>query len=117
VDSAYQHGLSLFNSGRFYDAHEVLEDVWRATAGPEKLFLQGLVQAADGLHHHSTGNLEGARSLLARAYRNLSPYPDSFGGIDLAALRQSLATWRLALERGAPLPPLPRITTAGPPQC
>ncbi|MGE0407317.1 MAG: DUF309 domain-containing protein, partial [Candidatus Korobacteraceae bacterium] len=25
-----RHGITLFNRGEFYDAHEVLEDVWRA---------------------------------------------------------------------------------------
>ncbi len=109
-DAAYQHGLNLFNAGNFFDAHEVLEDVWRATEGPEKNFLQGLIQAAVALHHHSQKNAEGARSVLARALRNLEPYPDFYGAIDLASLRRSLQQWRVALESNSPLPPLPRIS-------
>src|SRR5205807_8005555 len=67
----YWTGIELFNDSRFFDAHEVLEDVWRETSGPEKSFLQGLVQLAVALHHHSTGNSLGAGSLLTKAHRNL----------------------------------------------
>ena len=108
-DPAYKHGLQLFNRGEFFDAHEVLEDVWRAAPAGEKKFLQGLIQVAVGLHHHSRGNLEGARSLLARAHRNLSAYPGRYGGINLAALRAHVQQWVVALEGGKTLPAPPHI--------
>ena len=106
---AYRRGLELFNRGEFFDAHEVLEDVWRAAPPPEKKFLQGLIQVAVGLHHHSRGNMAGARSLLARAHRNLSAYPARHGEIDLAGLRAQVEHWVEALEHGRSAPALPRI--------
>ncbi len=110
VDSArFREGIELFNSGEFFEAHEVLEDVWCAAPAAEKRFLQGLIQVAVALHHHSKENRVGARSLLARARRNLSGYPDEFGGIFLKPLLKSLAEWQEALEDGKPTPPLPRI--------
>jgi len=105
----FLRGVRLFNSAQFFEAHEVLEDVWRVAPNAEKKFLQGLIQVAVALHHHSTGNRVGARSLLARSRRNLSGYPDAFGGIDLKPLLKSLARWQEALEDGRPTPPLPRI--------
>src|SRR5438874_12872865 len=73
VDSArFREGIKLFNSGEFFEAHEVLEDVWCAAPAAEKRFLQGLIQVAVALHHHSKENRVGARSLLARARCNLS---------------------------------------------
>ena len=54
----YRRGIRHFNAREFYDAHEVWEDVWRESQGMEKRFLQGLIQAAVALHHHSTGNVE-----------------------------------------------------------
>ena len=66
------HGLKLFNRADFFDAHEVLEDIWRAAFGPEKKFLQGLIQVAVALYHHGNGNMIGARSVLRRGFRNLS---------------------------------------------
>lgn len=109
--AAYQRGLALFNAEKFFDAHEVLEDVWRATEGPEKNFLQGLIQAAVALHHYSQQNSEGARSVLMRALQNLAPYPDSYGGIDVTALRAVLEQWRRALEGNFAPPAVPKISS------
>jgi uncharacterized protein len=105
----FKRGIELFNRGEFFDAHEVLEDVWRAAPDEEKKFLQGLIQAAVGLHHHSTGNKVGARSLLARADKNLSIYKEGFGGVKLAALRTRLTEWIRALDDSRPAPAVPRI--------
>jgi uncharacterized protein len=107
--AAYCRGLKLFDQGEFFEAHEVLEDVWRAAPQPERLFLQGLIQVAVGLHHHSRGNLVGCRSLLARARRNLAGYPTPYRGLDLASLLLTLDQWRAALESGDRTPPLPRL--------
>ena len=100
-EEGYQRGIELFNQRHFYDAHEVWEDVWRESRGPEKKFLQGLIQVAVALHHHSTGNLVGARSLLERARKNLITYPGKFDGIDLGSLLQGMETWRDAVACGS----------------
>src|SRR5260370_13129239 len=112
----YRRGIALFNSGRFYDAHEVLEDAWRENSGPEKLFLQGLIQVAVGLHHLSTGNDVGALSLLARAERNLSQYPEVYCGIELERFRDAVSDFRVSITRDPGVtsqahtrPVLPRI--------
>jgi hypothetical protein len=83
--------------------------VWRAAPAEQKKFLQGLIQVAVALHHHSRGNLDGARSLLARAQRNLSDYPESYAGLNLAGIRTIIAQCQSALHAAAPLPPF-RIT-------
>lgn len=107
----FRRGINLFNLADFFDAHEVWEDVWRAAPDGEKKFLQGLIQIAVGLHHYSTGNHLGAQSLLARACRNLAPYPQDFGGIDLSALRRAVEDFRQTLPDGPQVRPLPRIKT------
>ena len=108
-EDGFRRGIELFNKGEFFDAHEVLEDVWRAAPGPEKKFLQGLTQIAVGLHHHSRGNVIGARSSLARGSKNLSPYAEHHSGIHVAELRAAVAAWSAALENGAAVPSHPRI--------
>ena len=105
----YRRGIRLFNHRHYYDAHEVWEDVWREERGPEKKFLQGLIQVAVALHHHSTGNAVGACSLLGRARKNLVGYPEEFGGIRLTDLLASIELWRDALLSGAAAPEFPRI--------
>ncbi len=108
-NNLYYRAVGLFNNAEFFEAHETWEDVWRAAGPPEKQFLQGLIQVAVAFHHYSKGNLAGARSLLARGHKNLSGYPDDFGGIQLGELMKSVAQWRQALEDGTPVPQLPRI--------
>ena len=108
-ETAYRCGIRLFNAGEFFAAHEVLEDVWRAAPREERAFLQGLIQIAVALHHHSRGNLAGAASLLARGEQNLSGYPDRYGGLDLGRLRRDVARWRAALAEQQSPPPLPQL--------
>ena len=74
----YLRGITLFNQADFFDAHEVLEDVWRAAPPENKKFLQGLIQVAVAFHHYSTGNRVGMRSVLERAIRNLSEPSGTF---------------------------------------
>ena len=105
----FRRGIALFNQARFFDAHEVLEDVWRPARGRRRRFLQALIQVAVALHHHSRGNLTGARSLLARGGNTLAPYPSVYAGLDLRRLRASLDAWRAALSEDRPPPPLPRL--------
>jgi len=110
VDSAlYREGIERFNHAAFFEAHEILEDAWRAAPAAEKKFLQGLIQVAVALYHYGNGNSVGARSVLRRAFRNLSRYPENFGGINSALLLRSILAWQCALDGGAPVPPLPTI--------
>jgi len=110
MDAAgYQRGIRLFNEREFYDAHEVWEDVWRESSGLEKKFLQGLIQAAVALHHHSTGNLVGAGSLMERARRTLAGCPAEFCGIRVPELVEELGKWHAAVVRGENAPAHPLI--------
>ena len=111
-DPHYRHGIELFNAGRFFDAHEELEDAWRVAAEDDRLFLQGLTQAAVGLHHHSCGNRTGACSVLERARGNLGGYPARYAGIRVEELRQALGAFSAALLACEAAPPVPRIEWA-----
>ena len=104
-------GLDLFNRACFFDAHEVLEDIWRSLPRerPSRRHLQGMVQLAVAFHHESKGNLVGARSVLHRALRNLSGADTSFPDLDLARLRADLADWQNYLDGAAPRPQSPQI--------
>ena len=115
-----QHGLRMFNAANFFGAHEALEDVWREAPRHSRLrrHLQGLVQVAVALHHQSTGNCAGARSVLERALRNLQGAEESLPNLDLERLRTDLGAWREFLAQtpmldGAQPPRLPQLTLRG----
>jgi len=105
--NALARGIALFNQAEFFEAHEVLEEVWRAAPPEEKKFLQGVVQVAVAFHHYSTGNLAGMRSVMERAMRNLACYREDFACLDLPPLMRSLMNWKDALDKRQPIPPLP----------
>ncbi len=105
----FLRAVHYFNHAEFFEAHEAWEDIWREASQPEKRFLQGLIQVAVALHHYSTGNVVGAKSLLPRACRNLQDCPDDFRGIDIRGLLRSLARWQNALAESERAPALPRL--------
>ncbi len=91
-------GAALFNAGLFFECHEYLEGAWKANRGPEKDFYHGLIQVAAAFYHYEKRNRHGARTLLAKGLRRLEPYPPKYMGIDLGALRKTLALWMSAFE-------------------
>ena len=84
-------GLRCYRSREFFAAHEHWESVWLATKGPEKAFLQALIQLAAALHHIQRGNPRGAASLLRSALQRLEPHPLLFGGIAVSSLAKKFA--------------------------
>lgn len=112
----FNRGLNLFNRAHFFDAHEILEDVWRSLPRdrPLRRHLQGMVQLAVAFHHESKGNHVGARSVLERAIRNLNGADSSFPDLDLDRLRAELADWQKHLAGRAPRPKPPQIAKREP---
>ncbi|MHB8539742.1 MAG: DUF309 domain-containing protein [Candidatus Acidiferrales bacterium] len=110
-DAKFRQGIILFNSREFFKAHEVWEELWLVAVGPDKMFLQGLIQLAAASHHDSRGNREGTKSLLEAAMKKLEKYPDKFRGVNLHTLRGAANSWIAALVRGENAVPnsLPRI--------
>ena len=98
ASSDLQRGLALFNAGLFFECHELLEDLWRATSGPDKDFYHGVVQVAAAFYHYEKHNRHGAVTLLTKGRDKLAPYPSSYLGVDVAAFRKSLEPWAVMFE-------------------
>jgi uncharacterized protein len=100
-DRALAEFAALYGAGRYFDAHEALEAVWRRSDALPMRFLQGLIQWSVAFEHHRRGNAHGALTLLDRALSNLRDAPPGYLGVDLAAcraaagdLRRAFADWR-----------------------
>ncbi|HJQ48520.1 MAG TPA: DUF309 domain-containing protein [Amycolatopsis sp.] len=95
----------LLDEGKPFHAHEVFEDAWKSTDGPERTLWKGLAQLAVGLTHAARGNEKGAVTLLNRGADTIEPYAaDAPHGIDVA----SLVAWARGNLFSRPMPRLKR---------
>lgn len=97
----FKLGLAHFNSRRFFEAHEVWEEIWLVEAEPEKTFLQGLIQVAAAFHHYMRQNPSGAESLLASGIVKLSRFPEQHHGLSIGELRTAAKEWARLLGGGS----------------
>ncbi|MCC6382027.1 MAG: DUF309 domain-containing protein [Dehalococcoidia bacterium] len=74
VPASLQRACAEFNSGRFFECHETLEEVWQEETGPVRDLYKGLIQVAAAYVHVSRGNATGALRLFATALAYLRPY-------------------------------------------
>lgn len=106
LPAAYREFFTCFNAGRYFEAHEVLEALWRPARGqPEGRFYQGLIQLAGAFVHFQKGRSAPALALLRACLANLAGYPAIYAGLDVTRLRGQVANWMIEAE-GQPSPPL-----------
>jgi hypothetical protein len=98
-------GISHFNAGRYFPAHEAWETAWKQArgTGEEELF-KGLSQMGAGYVHLLRGNAHGAITLLHRGARRVGGYPVGTRGIDTRALAARLEEDAGAVESGRLVP-------------
>lgn len=108
MDSRFREFVDLFNREKFFEAHEVLESLWRATHDTDKDFYQGLIQLAAAMVHVRkntpclpAGRLPGAEDLYAKAERHFSKYPKYHCGLDCAKILSDVRK-TLDLKTGFP---------------
>jgi predicted metal-dependent hydrolase len=100
VDPRYAGYFVLFNRQEFYEAHDVLEDLWLADKhGPNGNFYKGLIQLAGAFVHLQKNRLRPAAALFKLARTNLEKYPHRHEQLDLAAVLALIADWLQRLEQ------------------
>ena len=108
-DAHYLGFFACFNRGLYYEAHDVLEELWlpirREPAGN---FYKGLIQLAGAFVHLQKNRLLPADALFRLAEANLRGYPPVHEGLDLTGTLQLITLWRERLRardfRYNPLP-------------
>jgi predicted metal-dependent hydrolase len=78
----YLHHL---NQEEYFEAHEVLEDLWHSDRID---FYKGLIQVAVAIFHLRHGNIKGSRHMFNRARALLLPYLPVYRGIDVEQVIQ-----------------------------
>jgi predicted metal-dependent hydrolase len=106
AQSYYAAFFQMWNAQKYYEAHDVLEQLWLVEKNAELArFYQALIQAAGAFVHlqknfqqpshpkHSR-RLPPATRLFELALRNLEDLPDQFQALDLARFRELLTRYR-----------------------
>ena len=76
VDPRYAGYFALFNQQKFYESHDVLEDLWLLDRhGENGSFYKGLIQLAGAFVHLQKNRLRPAAALFKLAQANLEKYP------------------------------------------
>lgn len=118
-DAHYLGYFECFNRGLYFEAHDVLEELWLAGKhGPNYFFHKGLIQLAGAFVHLQKDRLRPAKALFSLAKNNLMQYPDQHDGLDLSKVLALIADWEADLSDGSrenPLKkrPAPRLAIPG----
>ncbi len=92
-------GLTLFNEGKFFEAHEELETAWRDETGEIRNLYKGILQVAVAYLHITRENYEGAVKVYGRSLKWLKDWPDVCRGIQVKKFRDDAEVVIRELEK------------------
>ena len=99
VNAHYLGFVQCFNQQLFFEAHEVLEQIWLPQrTGPDGGFFKGLIQFAGAFVHIQKSRVGPALSLLRLAQENLGRYPAVHHCFEVATILEMIQEWRQELE-------------------
>ncbi|KGG12344.1 DUF309 domain-containing protein [Prochlorococcus sp. MIT 0601] len=75
-DTRFAEAINLFNSGEWYLAHDLFEEIWHETNGLPRITIQGILQIAVAQVHLESNNIKGAMILYGEGLGRLKR-PDS----------------------------------------
>ena len=95
-DAHYLGFFACFNEQLFFEAHDVLEELWLAQgkSGANHAFYKGLIQLAGAFVHLQKDRLKPSVALFDLASANLLRYPARHEGLHLPDLLALIADWR-----------------------
>jgi predicted metal-dependent hydrolase len=93
--------LEEIRAGRYFEAHEELEDAWRAAPPEERDFFQGLVHVAVAWYQAGRGKPVATASQLEKAARRLGPYVPEHRGVDVADVLAQVGEARARVAGGS----------------
>ena len=85
-DDRFSIGIKLFNSREWYQSHDIFEEIWHETIGPDRQVIQGILQIAVAQVHLENGNINGATILYGEALGRLKRSQIDDLGLDIDKL-------------------------------
>lgn len=96
--TALSDGLTLFNAGQHFEAHEVWEVAWRREAGVDRPLLQALIMLAAACVKATRNEPRGAVKLLGATLEVLPAFHED-AGLDLSRLRSDVEQARALAQQ------------------
>jgi predicted metal-dependent hydrolase len=94
LDPHYLGYFDCFNRELFYEAHDVLEELWLANRqGPNYAFYKGLIQLAGAFVHLQKNRLRPASALFNLARVNLRQYASPHEHLEIDAVLLLIDEW------------------------
>ncbi|HJU37472.1 MAG TPA: DUF309 domain-containing protein [Gaiellaceae bacterium] len=100
-EAAFKRGLEAIRARRYFEAHEELEEAWRAAAAEERDFFQGLVHVAVAWYQAGRGRPVATGSQLEKAARRLGPFAPVHRGVDVDAVLTQVDAARARVAEGS----------------
>jgi predicted metal-dependent hydrolase len=99
MDAHYLGYFECFNQGLFFEAHDVLEQLWLADRkGSNYSFYKGMIQLAGAFVHLQKNRLKPSAALFKLAEANLQKYPAVHERLDLLKVQAIIREWVQQLE-------------------
>jgi len=100
LEPHYPGYFDCFNRGRFYEAHDVLEQLWlKERQGVNGAFYKGLIQLAGAFVHLQKDRPGPAGALFKLAAANLGQYSGTHERLAVPAVLALIEHWLALLER------------------
>jgi predicted metal-dependent hydrolase len=101
VEASFKRGLAAIRERRYFEAHEELEDAWRAAAAEERDFFQGLVHVAVAWYQAGRGRPVATGRQLEKAARRLRPFAPTHRGVDVEGVMAQLKAAQARVAAGS----------------
>ena len=116
MDARLREGIDLFNEGRFFESHEILEQFYHQTEAAHKPFVEGLIQLAAAFRLYTDfGEVKGPVRLIRQALIRFENYQPSYLEVRVRDLSESMEAWaeKAADSAGRPFLSIPKIHLDG----
>ena len=101
MEASFKRGLEAIRAGRYFAAHEELEDAWRAAPAEERDFFQGLVHVAVAWYQAGRGRPVATARQLEKAARRLAAFAPAHRGVDVAGVLAQVDAARARVAGGS----------------
>ena len=116
MDARLREGIGLFNQGRFFESHEILEQLYHETEAANKPFFEGLIQLAAAFRLYADfGSTQGPVRMIYQALIRFENYQPAYLEIKVKEMCETMEAWAKQMEGpdAKPSSTIPKIRLQG----